>query len=250
MCLQPSDIALFPPPLTAALWRPPVVPARRRGVAYAAGILAYKVTGACLDAPGAVSTNATLSAIRKAADAGADVINLSWGDFRAGGYADASYAAALTYAERKGSLVAVAAGNNGLMGPFFVEGGVSADDVLNVASVDVIVNVSSSRLQFNMPLNVGKEHVTSVGEHSCRGDRKAVNMLWAAAGRSAAGWVAVWDAPCVLKWQCGRPRVVQSDRHNCCLWQQCTAALAGQCNWQLCMFMLVPSLSSLPSTWG
>jgi subtilisin family serine protease len=87
----------------------------RRGVAYKAQILAYKVAGSC-KAAGSVSTNATLAAIQKASDDGADVLNLSYGDFRSGSYTDMRYANALGSAMQRGALVAIASGNDGAFG--------------------------------------------------------------------------------------------------------------------------------------
>jgi subtilisin family serine protease len=92
-----------------------VVSLRRRGVAYKAQILAYKVAGSC-KVTGSVSTNATLAAIQEASDDGADVLNLSYGDFRSGSYTDMRYANALGKAMQKGALVAIASGNDGAFG--------------------------------------------------------------------------------------------------------------------------------------
>jgi subtilisin family serine protease len=65
---------------------------------------------------GSVSTNATLAAIKKASEDGADVLNLSYGDFRSGSYTDVRYANALGSAMQRGALVAIASGNDGVFG--------------------------------------------------------------------------------------------------------------------------------------
>jgi subtilisin family serine protease len=65
---------------------------------------------------GSVSTNATLAAIKKASEDGADVLNLSYGDFRSGSYTDMRYANALGSAMQRGALVAIASGNDGVFG--------------------------------------------------------------------------------------------------------------------------------------
>lgn len=101
--------------LCSVIWLFSLLLCCRRGVAYKASILAYKVSGSCTG-HGSVSTNATLSAIRQAADAEADVLNISYGDFRSGGYTDKRYAAALGAAMDKGALVAIASGNDGVYG--------------------------------------------------------------------------------------------------------------------------------------
>ncbi|WIA35656.1 hypothetical protein OEZ86_004068 [Tetradesmus obliquus] len=122
-----------------------------RGVAYKAQILAYKVSGSC-KAQGSVSTNATLAAIRKASEDGADVLNLSYGDFRSGSYTDMRYANALGSAMQRGALVAIASGNDGAFGPWFTEGGVAARGVLSSAAVDVNIQMSNVALKMEPPL--------------------------------------------------------------------------------------------------
>lgn len=126
----------------------------RRGVAYRASLLAYKVAGACGASAGAVNTSATLDAIRAATQAGADVLALAYGDFRAGAYVDGRYAAALVAAMQQGAAVAIAAGNDGYAGPWLTEGAVAAPGVISAAAAVVIGNLSGVQLGFSERLQL------------------------------------------------------------------------------------------------
>jgi hypothetical protein len=147
--------------------------------------MAYKVTGGCKHKSGAVSTAATMQAIQRATQSKADVINLSWGDFRGGGYADAKYSAILRAAMKSGALISVAAGNNGLMGPFFTEGGVTAQHSLSVASVSIFVNFTETLLRLDRPVLLEGKEVSLLG---------ALVSVVPACVRACMG-----DSPCVLK---------------------------------------------------
>lgn len=134
-------------------------------MAYAADILAYKVTTGCKYRAGTVSTTATLQALKRAIQNKADVINLSWGDFRGGGYPNSNFTSVLTSAMQQGALVSMAAGNDGIMGPFFTEAGIAVPDVLSVASVDVWVNFTEVSLRLDVPVTVGgKTRTNTLGK--------------------------------------------------------------------------------------
>lgn len=89
------------------------------GVAPDARILPVKV----LDADGEGTVDAVVEGIRRAADAGADIINMSLGaDVVLRSVSGAGLAEAIRYAWSKGAITVIAAGNGGLVGGLFGSG--------------------------------------------------------------------------------------------------------------------------------
>lgn len=151
----------------------------RRGVAYRSWINAYKVIrGNCNKTDEQASDGAALPAIRAAARDGSDVINLSFGSsFGQSPFVSREYYAAMNTAMRNGSMVVLAGGNDGLIGPWVTDGQLSVSGVISVASAAAKLELPAPLLELSQALRLQNSKPAQASLRECRGTH-AMRGCW------------------------------------------------------------------------